>query len=130
MRCKVELQCGYTYEPKRDLKTRVRNSFSGSIISQYDYRYDLVGRRSTVEKSGMAFGATSFTSWGYDERNQVTASNGYTGTFTLPDPGTEAAGERRAYEYDPIGNRKAAIDRNGMISISYAANELNEYDLV
>lgn len=61
------LSVGYGYDEHRDLKTQVRNRFGSTTLSQYDYRYDAIGRRTSVETSGSAFSSTKFTSWGYDE---------------------------------------------------------------
>jgi YD repeat-containing protein len=125
------MSVGYGYEPGRDLKTQVANRWNGSVVSQYDYRYDAIGRRTSVETSGSAFGPSKFTSWGYDARNQLTASNRYTGSFTeSPNLANEVAAERRGFDYDPIGNRESALDQDGATSITYAANELNQYESV
>ena len=45
----------YSYEPHRNLKTRVENAFNPSVISAYDYRYDELGRRTSVVNTGIAF---------------------------------------------------------------------------
>jgi len=120
----------YAYEPKRDLKTLVSNSLSGSVVSRYDYRYDAQGRRSSVESFGSAIAPPiRFARWGYDERNQVTGSNRFMGSFTTtPNPSNEIVGERRDYDYDAIGNRKAALVEDGVTYIGYKANGLNQYD--
>jgi len=119
----------YQYEPLRNLKTQVQNSFGGSVVSQYDYRYDELGRRKDVVASGSAFGGVGgeeLSKWGYDDRNQLTTSNRHAGTN--PDvPGAEAQAERRSYGYDPIGNRQTALGQDGTTSISYTPNELNQY---
>ncbi|MDH5675996.1 MAG: hypothetical protein OEZ06_27990 [Myxococcales bacterium] len=115
----------YQYEPLRDLKTQVQNSFGGSVVSQYDYRYDAIGRRESVQNSGSAFGATAHSVWGYDDRNQLTASDRYTGL--LGDTSSPVGPEKRSYGYDPIGNRQTALGQDGTTSISYTPNELNQY---
>jgi RHS repeat-associated protein len=117
----------YGYEPHRDLKTQVRNSFGSTVISQYDYAYDEIGRRENVRNSGSAFAAAAFTRWGYDERNQVTASNRYLGTNVNVTTSPVTA-EARAFGYDPIGNRETSTA--GGSTTTYAANELNQYESV
>ncbi|MBI5843627.1 MAG: hypothetical protein HZB23_03030 [Deltaproteobacteria bacterium] len=47
----------YTYEDKRDVKTQVLNKAGARVISQYDYRYNAVGNRTSVVNSGEAFGS-------------------------------------------------------------------------
>ncbi len=69
----------YTYEPNRDLKTGVENHHGNELISQYDYLYDDIGRRTSMTTSGFAFelpsvstllpGNTTYTS---NELNQYT----------------------------------------------------------
>ncbi len=45
----------YRYEAHRDLKTQIRNSFNTTAISQYDYVYDNIGRRTSMTTSGDLF---------------------------------------------------------------------------
>jgi len=122
----------YGYEPLRDLKTQVQNSFGGSVVSQYDYRYDELGRRTDVVTSGSAFGGTGneeLSLWGYNDRNELTTSNRHAGTN--PDvPGAEAAPEKRWYNYDPIGNRVTASAQDGSTEVAYTPDSLNQYDLI
>jgi len=117
----------YTYEPKRDLKTQVQNKFGSAVVSQFDYAYDAIGRRTSMKNSGIAFAASAFTKWGYDERNQVTQSERYLGT-NLTDLSQPVNAEQRAFAYDPIGNRQTST--SAVAQTNYAVNELNQYDLI
>ena len=38
----------YSYEPHRNLATRIKNEYNDGVISQYDYVYDELDRRSSV----------------------------------------------------------------------------------
>jgi RHS repeat-associated protein len=105
----------------------VRNSFGASVVSQYDYAYDAIGRRTSVKNSGSAFAAAAFTKWGYDNRNQVTASNRYLGT-SITDLSNPVNPEQRAFQYDPIGNRETSTAAG--VATSYTPNELNQYGAV
>jgi len=45
-----------TYDPALPHITRVHNGFAGArTISQYDYTYDALGRRTAIANSGEAF---------------------------------------------------------------------------
>ncbi|GBC63459.1 RHS repeat-associated core domain-containing pro tein [Desulfonema ishimotonii] len=114
----------YSYEPKRNLKTQVLNSWNGpSVVSQYDYRYDELGRRKFVENSGTAFAQTRHNIYAYNDRNELTGSERKAGTMAAPAAVVDAEG--RLYEYDPIGNRISATE--GSAATTYATDETNRY---
>jgi RHS repeat-associated protein len=120
------LQTTYTYEPQRDLRTRIENRFNGTLISQYDYAYDALGRRESVVNSGQAFNATNpgFNLYEYNNRNEVIESDRYMGS-NLSDLSNPVTTEYRAYTFDPIGNR---IDNTeGVDAGTYTTNSLNQY---
>ncbi len=121
-------QTAYTYEDHRNLKTSIQNTFAPQIISQYDYEYDELGRRTSVVNTGLAFASQeAFNQYVYNDRNEVTESSRFMGTD--PDNITQPVEpEKRIYEYDPIGNRNSATE--GAESKSYAANSLNQYEEV
>jgi RHS repeat-associated protein len=119
----------YTYEPNRNLKTQVSNGWNGSLISEYSYQYDALGRRINVANTGTAFAQPAHTQWGYDNRNQLIESARYLGA-DLNDTSSPVPAEYREYTYDPIGNRQNAIDQDGETPITYATNQLNEYTAV
>jgi hypothetical protein len=50
-----------TNRTRGDIKTQVANRVNGALISQYDYVYDAIGRRTSVKSSGSAFAAPAFT---------------------------------------------------------------------
>jgi RHS repeat-associated protein len=117
----------YSYEAHRDVKTQVQNKFGSTVVSQYDYAYDAIGRRTSVRNSGTAFAAAAYSLWGYDDRNELTSSGRYLGAniavTTSPVPA-----QARSYAYDPIGNRQSS--NSGGVPTSYIANALNEYTTV
>ncbi|MBI5843626.1 MAG: Ig-like domain-containing protein [Deltaproteobacteria bacterium] len=130
----------YTYENKRDVKTQVLNKAGARTISQYDYRYNSVGNRTSVVNSGEAFGSQhpasspenreGFNLYGYNSRSEVTESKRYSGT-DVDNPVDVVKPEYRSYAYDPIGNRTNSTEgcdaaENGKTS-SYDTNGLNQY---
>ncbi|TVM03369.1 MAG: hypothetical protein CV087_05745, partial [Candidatus Brocadia sp. WS118] len=114
----------YSYETNRNLRTQINNQFSSTLISQYDYAYDAIGRRTSVKNSGSAFAAAAFNRFVYNDRSELNESARYLGTDIniLTSPVTS---ELRNYTYDPIGNRTAiTVGTNGG---TYTPNNLNQY---
>ena len=122
----------YTYEPYRDVKTQVLNRAGVRVISQYDYRYNETGNRTSVVNSGEAFaGREGFNLYQYNSRSEVTESKRFRGT-DLNDTSRPVLPEYRSYNYDPIGNRTDAVEGNETQqdgkSTAYATNGLNQYE--
>ena len=116
------------------MKTLVTNQYGAEAISEYGYGYDALGRRISVTNSGTAFDEPAFNIYGYNSRNELTASNRYLGTSIL-DTASPVDDEERAYNYDPIGNRIAAqqdydITGDTPITSTYVTNSLNQYESV
>ncbi|WP_339132894.1 MAG: RHS repeat-associated core domain-containing protein [Candidatus Electrothrix sp. GW3-4] len=44
-----------SYEPNRNLRIGVKNEYGSSTVSQYDYVYDNIGRRTSATMTGEAF---------------------------------------------------------------------------
>src|SRR5690606_23302037 len=64
--------------------------------------------------------------WAYNNRNELTGVNRHAGSN--PDvPGAEDTDLRRAYTYDPIGNRKTYTEGTAA-ALYYCANALNQYE--
>ncbi len=118
------LQTTYGYEPQRNLKTSVQNSFNGTLVSQYDYRYDPVGRRTSAANTGPAFAQAAFSAYGYNDRSELIAADRYLGTDVANQTNPVPA-EQRGYLYDPIGNRTRAVTAGA--PVNYSANALNQY---
>ncbi|MBN2447979.1 MAG: hypothetical protein JXO22_14705, partial [Phycisphaerae bacterium] len=74
------------YESQRDVIDYVESNLgstgSYATLSKYNYTNDAIARRTAVVTSGEAFGGSGnerFTTWGYDARNELTASRRYLG---------------------------------------------------
>ncbi|WLE97270.1 MAG: hypothetical protein QTN59_00250 [Candidatus Electrothrix communis] len=100
-----------SYEPNRNLRTGVKNEYGATVVSQYDYVYDNIGRRNSMTTSGDAFSVSlpvppdqklvntgTYTSVGYTandlnqytsvDTNGATASPAYDNDGDLTDDGT------------------------------------------
>ena len=133
----TDLISGYTagdftrtvaYEPYHSLITSVENKYGTTTISRYDYENDVLGRRTAIARSGVAFGDTPVRdAYGYNHRSEVTSARR---TLTT-NPSQELRGFSYDYAYDPIGNRIFSTeydpDNNPLVS-SYTANALNQYE--
>ncbi len=120
------LKTTYNYDPKRNIKTTVKNEFGIRLISQYDYQYDKLERRTSIANSGEAFAAVTnaFNQYDYNDRNELTQSARYLGADTS-DTSSPVLPENRSYDYDPIGNRKQTVE--GANTETYTSNVLNQY---
>jgi hypothetical protein len=49
-----------TYEPHRNLRTGVKNEYGAATVSQYDYVYDNIGRRTSATMTGDVFEGLAF----------------------------------------------------------------------
>ncbi len=122
----------YEFEPKRNLKTKVENTWDVGVVSDYTYAYDEIGRRSSVKNSGAAFAEAAFTKWDYNDRNEVTESHRYKGT-DLEELSTPVDPETRIFAYDPIGNRTNATEgglQPQQVIKNYVTNEVNQYESI
>ena len=107
----------YAYEPNRDLRTDVVNTFDGDPISSFAYTYDAAGRR-TVRVDEAATSPARTNSFGYNARSELTST-------VMPAPLPAGGTNLYAYAYDPIGNRQQASVNE--VTNLYQANELNQY---
>ena len=94
------------YEPDRNLVATIENHFGGSLVSQFDYENDALGRRTLRVDT---FSITNV--FGYDIRSELSEANMGTNVF--------------GYVYDSIGNRRWATNNTAVTE--YLANELNQY---
>ena len=106
----------WTYEPNRDLLTQVKNTAFGSVVSQYDYVSDALGRRTEIARSGARMTESRSDVYGYNDRNELVSA----GRDALV-----ASAPEYEYSYDDIGNRLASLDLGD--SRVYQANSLNQY---
>ena len=107
------LTATWQYDANNQL-LQVCNATSTNVISQYDYTYDVMGRRISCAQSGSAFVHPDTITYGYNIRSEVTNA-----------VAAVDSGYRYAYDYDDIGNRKTANERG--TNIVYVVNQLSQY---
>jgi RHS repeat-associated protein len=98
----------YDYDAASRIARLTNLGTNGTILSRFDYTYDLDGNQSSIATLS---GNNSFT---YDAIGQLTAAS-------------YANGRSVAYAYDAAGNRTVLND-NGTNQL-YSANNLNEYSV-
>jgi RHS repeat-associated protein len=84
------------WETNRDVLDYKQNSFGASLISQYDYSVNNMGRRTGLAESGSAYSGSPSVAWGYNSRGEVTLHDHTTAAYDS------------VYEFDTIGNRTKA----------------------
>ena len=94
-----------SYLPKNLLQSVVNKAPDGSVLSQFEYTYDALGRPVTMTT------LDGTTTYGYDLLGQLTS---------VDEPG----GQTIAYQYDAAGNRVSEVDSG--TTTSYATNDLNQ----
>ena len=99
----------YAYDAADQLLHLVHFAPDNSVLSRFDYTYDVLGRRTSVT----TFDGT--TTYGYDAVGRLIS-------VVLPNNRTIT------YQYDAAGNRVSVAD-NGMVT-SYTTNDLNQYTQV
>ncbi len=115
----------YSYEPTRNFVTQVRNKYKNDIISEYNYKYDDLGRRTSVIKFGSAFvNGNKFNIFFYNDKSELTGYSQYPGT-DVNDAGNSVPEKNKSYHYDQIGNRRQFTETD-IISV-YVTNNLNQY---
>ena len=110
------LAVAYEFEDNRNAKTQLLNKFGTTLVSQFDYTYDdLMRRTQRIDTRGTGTPACITNDFGYNTRSEVVSS----------DMGTE----RYNYAYDLIGNRLEFNHEGaqGTQSVAYVANQLNQY---
>lgn len=96
----------YAYEPNRDLRTYVANTFDGNPVSSFAYAHDAAGLRTQRVDSGLTTNL-----FRYNMRSELVDAIMGTNFYD--------------YDYDPIGNRQQASANE--VTNLYQANELNQY---
>ncbi len=87
------------YDAKGQL-LQVCNATPTNVISQYDYTYDVAGRRVACGKSDSAFAQNDSVAYGYNARSELTNA-----------VASVDADYRYAYDFDDIGNRRNSAER-------------------
>jgi RHS repeat-associated protein len=121
----------WTYDVERDLITSLENNWGDlstyTTISQYGYGYDALARRTYKQRTGLAFSSSYYQQFGYDDRNQLTAADYYSGTYGS---GSHVSTDDLTYAYDAIGNRITHAVGEGTqneVQTEYDASQLNQY---
>lgn len=122
-----------TFLPNRDLLDVIEGKVGAASVGRFDYGYDELGRRTSVRKTSDS-GATLYgrygngtegltTTFGYDDRSQVTSEVTTVGTSP-----TVLNGRNDAYAYDNFGNRASiAGTTHNSAAAGYTTNALNQY---
>ena len=106
----------WSYEANRNLVTGVENKLNNTVISNYAYTNDALGRRTAMARSGSVFTTAGDTlSYSYNDRSEVTGATSNSAGTTY----------NYAYSFDNIGNRLTA--NLAGTPWTYTANNLNEY---
>jgi RHS repeat-associated protein len=110
------LTASWQYDANNQL-LQVCNATPTNLISQYNYAYDVVGRRISCAHDGSAVAGPDTFFFGYDARSELTNA------FAVID-----SHYRHDCQYDDIGNRTGLTDC--VKSSVYTVNQLNQYSLV
>ncbi|MCG4627927.1 hypothetical protein, partial [Anaerostipes hadrus] len=70
-----------SYDPYRVLLTRVKGSWGGTAVTQFDYAYNTVGQRRFMGISGSAYsdygGLSLYRAYRYNDRGELTRTATY-----------------------------------------------------
>ena len=102
----------YEYDPLRDNKTLVSNTFGTNVVSTFAYEYDAISRRT--QRLDTTDSALTTNTFSYNVRSELIDATMGTNTYS--------------YAYDPIGNRQQTVE-NGLTNL-YTANALNQYTAI
>ncbi len=116
----------FGYELNRDHVSVLETRSGATTIARMAYQVDALGRRSDVAKTGelySRYGSAGLdTSWGYNDRSEVTAES-----TKLGGTSTALVGRDGTYFYDSIGNRTTTTQSGHPTSTTYTVNSLNQY---
>ena len=102
----------YEYDAAGQLLHLINRKPDASVLSRFDYTYDVRGRRMTMATIDGAW------TYDYDETGQLTRAVFASTNVTIPSQDLN-------YEYDALGNRIRTIE-NG-VTTAYTSNNLNQY---
>lgn len=132
----TRLRSQRSHESESDHLTNVSHTWlpdnPDTLISNYAYVNDPLGRRTRLTTSGTAFTDTTYTNWGYNGRNELTGSNRLIcfDAGACPDAGNDVPieAEQLAYDYDAIGNRESVtVGQATPVTQTYVSNSVNQY---
>jgi RHS repeat-associated protein len=116
-----------SYESARDVMTSKTNQSASGIVSRFGAKYDSLGRRIEVGRSGSAFTQNFVSGYQYDSLGQLTKDERFLGEVP-GDPAQKVEGESFSFLFDGIGNRLTA--QKGTDATAYTANALNQYTTI
>jgi RHS repeat-associated protein len=103
----------YSYDPAGQLVSLVNHAPDGSELSRFDYGYDALGRRVSMDTLDGAW------TYEYDAVGQLTRADFASNNVAL------MPNQHLRYQYDAVGNRVQTIE-NG-VTTEYATNNMNQY---
>ena len=109
------ISVNYSYENSRNLVSFVDNKVGTTTISKYDCNNDVIGRKTSMAKSGTAFNTADTITYGYNDRSEVTSADA-----------TNDANYNFAFAFDNIGNRNSytTYETGSPVSSAYTSNNL------
>lgn len=116
-----------TWMANRDLLSKIETKISTTSKASFTYGVDEWGRRTSLIRSGEVYSRYInqglVTTWGYDDRSQVTGSQTYFGQ-SLTDLSYPVEGRNHSFSFDNIGNRlTSSVDGR---QTTYNHNNLNQ----
>jgi RHS repeat-associated protein len=111
----------------RDALGSIETKYGGTTKSKFAYAVDEWGRRTSAVRSGEVYSRYInqglVTTWGYDDRSQVTSAQTYYGQ-SATDLSYPVEGRSFGFSFDNIGNRlTSSVDGR---ATSYNSNALNQ----
>ncbi len=105
---------------------RNRTSSGGSDVSKYDYDHNNLGLRTKKTMTGSAFSSSTYDSYAYNTRHQLTQGKRYT------TGGSPITGKDYQYSYDNIGNRLDWYDgyNDTAHKTTYTPTSRNQYSSI
>jgi RHS repeat-associated protein len=116
-----------SYESARDVMTAKTNQAASGIVSRLGARYDALGRRIEITRSGSAFTQGFVSQYDFDVLGQLTKDERFAGEVP-GDPAAKLEEESFAFLFDGIGNRLTA--QKGTDTTTYTPNALNQYTAI
>ncbi|OIQ89998.1 tRNA(Glu)-specific nuclease WapA precursor [mine drainage metagenome] len=116
-----------TWNATRNLLDSIETIVNTTAKSQFAYAYDAWGRRTSVVRTGEMYSRYEngglVTTWGYDDRSEVTSAQSYYST-SITNLNSPVEGRNYGYTFDSIGNRvSSSIDSR---TTGYTSNNLNQ----
>lgn len=104
----------YAYDNAMRVTTQINKLSDGTVISQYDYTYDVIGNK--IQKKETVNEIEKVTNYTYDDINRLTFEKSFDGTET-------------SYEFDiqnNISEKVTIYPGNGEAVVTYTYNNLNQ----